>query len=330
MRRVLVVTNAYPDENRPYWGPFVRATVEGLRAEGLEVDVQAVRGYEGKQEYVRGVGRMLRLNASPRYDVVHASYGTMGVIALLQLRMPVVIAYTGSDLLGKPRPSGEIPPLAALEAHAYRQAARLAAATITKSENMARVLPPAARRRNYVIPSPTDLDRFGQISRAEARERLGWPSDEPTVIFAAHPKRAVKNFPLAEAAVERVRERRPEVRLRPCIAVPPEEMPTWMAAADVLLLTSRTEGSPNVVREAMAAELPVVSTPVGDVAERLAGLPGCTVGGHDPDSLAAGVEAALAHGRVPEARVAVEPFSPRSVSRRIIAVYETVVAGRAR
>ena len=325
--RVLVLTNAYPDAKRPYWGPFVHTTVEGLREAGLTVDVLAVRGYEGKGEYVKCLGRTLRLNAGAPYDVVHASYGTMGVIGRLQLRAPVVIAYTGSDLFGKPRPSGDVPIAARFEAGVYRQMARFVAATITKSENMAAVLPNACRARNHVIPSPTDLRRFGQLTREQARARLGWPINEPVVMFAAHPKRAVKNFPLAEAAVRRVQQEMPEVRLRPTIAVPPAEMPDWLAAADVLLLTSRTEGSPNVVREAMASALPVVSTPVGDVAERIAGLPGCTLAGHDADSLAAGLARALAHGRTPEGRTAVEPFSVERISRRIIDVYETVAEG---
>jgi teichuronic acid biosynthesis glycosyltransferase TuaC len=329
VRRVLMLTNIYPDEVRPYWGPFVHSAVEGLRRAGLEVDVMVVRGYAGRQEYLKGALRAVALNARPRYDIVHANYGTMGIVGRLQLRTPLVIAYTGGDVLGGRTGSGRVPLSARLEAGTYRNASRLAAATITKSEAMAQVLPAKCRARNHVIPDGVDLARFGKLSREEARARLGWPADQPTVIFVAHPKRTVKNFPLAKAAVERLRARVPTVQLRVAAEIAPEEVPIWMAAADALVLTSRSEGSPNVIREAMAAELPAVATPVGDVPERLHGVPGCHVCDADPGALADGLAAALAHGRTPAARRAVEHVSLERTTEQVIGVYEWVLGRRA-
>jgi glycosyltransferase involved in cell wall biosynthesis len=64
-------------------------------------------------------------------------------------------------------------------------------------------------------------------------------------------------------------------------------MPLYMSASDTLLLTSSHEGSPTVVREALANGLPVVSTDVGDVRERIQGVPGCAVvPSADPQALA--------------------------------------------
>ena len=101
-----------------------------------------------------------------------------------------------------------------------------------------------------------------------------------------------------------------------------------MSAADALLVTSRAEGSPNVVKEAMASELPVVSTPVGDVAERLGGVAGCHVRPAEPDLLAEAVVAALRNGRSPQARRAVASLSTEAVARRVLAVYERVLGRR--
>ncbi len=322
--RVLVMANAYPDAIRPHAGAYVHATVAALREHGVTVDVMAVRGYAGAREYARAARETLALNRRGTYDIVHASYGRMGMIGRLQIRAPLVVAYTGGDILGNPDDAGRVAARARLEAGVYRQVARVAAATITKSENMAAVLPAACRARNRVIPSPTDARRFGHLTRRQARERLGWPATEPTVLFAADPQRAVKNHPLARAAVDRL----DGVRLAVSAGIPAAEMPTWMAAADALVLTSFSEGSPNVVREAMAAELPVVAVPVGDVPERLAGIPGCAVCEPDPDRLAAGLRAALEHGRTPAARAAVASCSPERVAAEIVDLYEWVLRRR--
>jgi glycosyltransferase involved in cell wall biosynthesis len=325
VRRVLVVANAYPDEERPGYGAYVHTAVRGLRAAGLDVDVLAVRGYRGKQEYVRGVRGVLALNARPRgYDVVHAYYGLMGMVARLQVRVPLVITFTGGDIQGDRDEQGRPVRSSLLKARAYLQTARAAAATTTQTEAMAALLPPAARARNRVINVGVDLGAFGRLTRAQARAELGWPADERTVIFVADPSRQVKNFPLAEAAVERLRRERAGVRLRVAGDVPHSEVPTWMAAADALVLTSRSEGSPNVVKEAMAAGLPAVSTPVGDVPRLFDGVPGCFIREPEPAALAEGLAAALDHGRTPAAQAAIAPLGLERYTEQVIDLYEHV------
>jgi glycosyltransferase involved in cell wall biosynthesis len=103
-------------------------------------------------------------------------------------------------------------------------------------------------------------------------------------------------------------------------------MPVAMSAADALLLTSFSEGSPNVVKEAMAAELPVIATRVGDVRERLAGVEGCHACQPDPAAMSDALVAAIGRGRSPEAREAVSALSLDAVARRVLAVYEQVLA----
>ncbi len=210
----------------------------------------------------------------------------------------------------------------------FRQLARVSTATITKSEEMQRALPARWRERNHVIPNGVDLELFRPLRQDEARAQLGWSQDERTVLFVGDPAIRRKNHALASLVCRDAVKRVPELRLRVASGVPPAEIPVLMGAADVLLLTSLWEGSPNVVKEAMACELPVVASPVGDVAERLRGVDGCFVTAPEVELMSGAVVSAIAHGRAPAARAAVSAISLERVARQLLTVYRTAVEHR--
>jgi glycosyltransferase involved in cell wall biosynthesis len=325
--KVLFVTNAWPTAERPWYGTFVESMAASMREVGVDIDVFPIRGDASRRAYLTAARDIGARTARGGYDVVHAHYGHSGVIARMQRRTPVVVSYLGDDLLGTRTPSGSITPRSRIEATVFRELARFCAATITMSEEMEYRLPRSCRGRNHVIPNGVDLARFAPRARAEARAELGWNDGRPVLLFAADPAVATKNFALTKAAHERAVSAIGDIQLVVAAAVPPAEMPTYMSAADALILTSRSEGSPNVVKEAMAAELPVVATPVGDVRARLDGVPGCFVRPPEPGALAEAVVAAVRHGRTPQARVRVAEVSLSAVAQAVRAIYEDV-AGR--
>ena len=275
--RILFVTNMWPDHVRPWYGSFVYSQARSLRELGLEVDVVKVRGYASNWEYARGAREMGRRNFDGRHDIVHAHYGHSAVIARLAVTRPLIISYCGDDLLGTPSPDNpaRMTRASLALAKAFAQFSQLARATITKSEQMALNLPERVQRRNHVIPNGVDLEMFRPIDQARAREQLGWSQSEKVALFVGNPSNGRKNYTLAERACQLAARRCRSFTLRVAAALAPEVIPVWMSAADVLVHPSWSEGSPNVVKEAMACELPIVATPVGDVPERLSGVPGC-------------------------------------------------------
>lgn len=318
--RVLTITNMWPTATRPYLGVFVARQVEGLRAAGVDIDVLAIDG-DRPGAYRDAARRVLALNRGRRrYDLIHAHTGHSGALACLQVRYPVVCSYVGYDLDAHLGPGETL--RRSVERRVFRSLALLFAGTITKTRRGAARIPRGARRRNHLVPNGVDRRQFVPMPRAEARRQLGWAADAPVVLFGADPDRPEKCYPLARAAADIVSRRRPEVRLLALTGVEPATAPLWFNASDVLLLTSVAEGSPNVVKEALACNLPVVSTDVGDVSEQLDGVRLSHVRAADPAALAEAVEEVLSalpersDGRARSGGLALE-----AVSERVLAAY---------
>lgn len=323
--RVLWITNMWPDEQRPWYGSFIKTQADSLEAAGVELDVLPIRGYASRRAYLDAVGETRRRAQATDFDVVHAHYGHAAAVARFQRSAPLVISYCGDDLLGTPAEGGGVTPRSRAEAAVFRRLAHVAGATITKSEEMERALPKSLQGRNRVIPNGVDVERFAPRPRDEARRELGWPLDEPVALFVGDPAIARKNHPLAQAACEVAARELPGIRLQVAQGFTPAQVPTLMSAADALLMTSLWEGSPNVVKEAMAAELPVVAVPAGDVEERLRGVEGCFVCPYEAEPLGEALVKAIRHGRSPAAREAVAPLSLENVARRVLDVYDTAM-----
>jgi glycosyltransferase involved in cell wall biosynthesis len=294
---------------------FFQQQVETLASLGVTAETVAVPGRRRSTDeatssrspldYLRFYPRVLR-HALSEYDLVHANYGLTGPAALAQPRRPVVLTLWGSDLLDD-------------VGWLSRLCARAADAVIVMSEEMAAELAPI---ESHVIPHGVDLELFRPMSQSEARASVGWDDDAVQVLFPYSKGRPVKNYDRAADVVAATRERLGvPVELQTVHGVAHERMPLYHNAADALLLTSDHEGSPNSVKEAMACNLPVVATDVGDVAELLDGVARSHVCRTD-EALVASLVDVLARRARSDGRAHVP--SHRRTGERILSVYESV------
>jgi glycosyltransferase involved in cell wall biosynthesis len=145
------------------------------------------------------------------------------------------------------------------------------------------------------------------------------------VLFAGGRNNPIKRHSLARAATSIVENGR-HVELLVVENEPPDKMPLYMNAADVLLLTSSREGSPNVVKEALACNLPVVAVDVGDVRERMESVEGCFVTADDqPKTIAAALQKVLECPKRVAGRDTIRHLDIRSTTRQIIDVYHQAI-----
>jgi glycosyltransferase involved in cell wall biosynthesis len=171
-----------------------------------------------------------------------------------------------------------------------------------------------------------DLSLFKPISRDEARRKLGWDRDSRFVFFNLGGRPSGKRLSLAEQAVAHARRTIPDVELVPVSKVDPDRIPLFMNACDCLVLTSEWEGSPTVVKEALACNLPVVSVDVGDVKELIKGVrPSCIVA-PEAEAIGDALVEILKMGTRSNGLTRAGDMSERTTTSRVLAIYEGIMA----
>ncbi len=163
------------------------------------------------------------------------------------------------------------------------------------------------------------------MDQKDCRQRLGWNPGNFHVLFATNNGDPVKRLWLARAAVERLNTDGVRAEFHCLSGVKHAEVPIWLNASNAFLLTSFHEGSPSIVREALACEVPVVSVAVGDVAEQIEGIGGCYLAAPEPADLARKLCAVSESGQRPACRSQLENLSHLAVAHRLRSFYQDIL-----
>ncbi|SIR75066.1 glycosyltransferase [Natronorubrum thiooxidans] len=250
--------------------PFFDQQVAALETRGIDCTVCSVPGaHRGDStrsltDYARFYPELLSELRSEEYDLVHANYGLVAPFALAQPTRPVVLTLWGTDLMSDQSWLRSL----------SQYSARHASATVVPSHTMSRAL----EADHELIPFGVDTDLFRPIPQQEARDRIGWNTDRPIALFPYDRSRDVKDYDRARRLVEHADA---DLELRAVTGVDHDKIPYYMNASDVLLVTSKRESGPMVVKEAAACTLPIVSTDVGFVSETIGDVRNCVVSDDD-------------------------------------------------
>jgi len=309
--RVLVVTNFMPDAGAPQRGRWVRDQVDEVRKRGIDVDLFEFA--RGRNEYLPAARRLRSLLRRERFDLVHAHYGLAGWVAKLAGARPLVVTFHGTDVRHH------------LVGHLSRRLAwRLdlvagVSRALFEPEDGRPGLP--AVPGSAVLPCGPDLRRFEAIPRARARRELGLDPDRPCLFFPANPARPEKRHDRAAEVAAAC-----EADLLTGGSIEPEQMPLWINAANAVLVTSDYEGFGMAAVEALACEVPVLSTDVGIAPYALGGIDGCLCA---PFDAAAWATVARRHLDASDPRVAgsarAATLSADAMAERVIEAYRAVL-----
>lgn len=304
--RVLIVASF----NKGRFAPFIIEQVEALKKEGCEVAWLGLQG-KGITGYLRNFTLLRKEIEAFHPEVVHAHYGLSGLLANLQRSAPVVVTYHGSDI-NEPQ-----------VLRFSKMAMRLSAWDVFVSQ---RTLEIAKPKKNYsLIPCGIDLSCLQLTEKSRARDQMHLEIGKKYILFAGAFDNEVKNAQLANEAMALMDKG--EAELLELKGYTSDEVTLLMCAADAVLMTSLTEGSPQVIKEALACGCPIVSVDVGDVKERTEGIDGCYVAAtRDPKELAQLLQKAfLFEGKTKgRDKLIADGLDNQNVAQQLINIYETV------
>lgn len=294
--------------------PIVASQAASLEGAGVTVRFFPIKG-KGILGYLRHIMPLKKVFGQAHYDVIHAHYSLSAYVASLAGARPLVVSLMGSDAK-----SGFFGSLAI---QLFRRLFRWK--LILKSADLNRDL---KLENSVIIPNGVNLNMFKPADRSQARAQLNWKMEKKHILFAANPARYEKNFPLAQKALDLLKAENLELHVLD--NVPHDEMQVLYNAADVILLTSLWEGSPNVVKEAMACNCPVVATDVGDIRWLFGNTPGHFITDFTPEDVAAKIGDALAfvvkYGRTNGREQLFElGLDAATIAKQIIDVYKNVI-----
>ena len=289
--------------------PITQNQGDSLVDIGCEVHYFDVVG-KGFLGYLRNIPRLRSQLKSLKPQVIHAHYSLCGFLATICFfRIPIVVSLMGSDVLTAK--SG------------YRFLIKCVGwlfwkGMIVKSKEMHERL---GFKQALILPNGVNRSDFYSIDKARAREILGWPLIGKVVLFASDPRRSEKNYELFKTAVDGLRAKGIDIMERHLFELTKEEMLLYYNAANLLVLTSHHEGSPNVIKEAMFCNCPFVSVNVGDVKQWIEVTKGNALVESKAEPLMSEMEKVLNQGTSPENEKACEILDAKKIAHQLKQLY---------
>lgn len=322
--RVLMICPELPRPGQPGTMAPTMRQIQSIQDLGIETEIVDMHGIP-KLKYIQVVPKIRRI--AKQVDVIHAHFGYCGWLArlaslLIRHKQPIVMSFMGDDLLGTPyNDTGNLKKLSLIAVRCNQFMSSGYKRIIVKSSEMADILAPVPCE---VVPNGVDIEAFQPIEREAACKALTIPSDGFHVLFPGNPKNPRKGYPLATAAIAIAEKTLGKpIRLLALSGVAIEQVPLYMNACHAMLMTSFIEGSPNVVKEAMATNLPIIGVPVGDVHQLLEGVENCSRCSRDPAEIGNALARTLLTNKRSTGRSAIlaRGLDLKSVSQRIASIY---------
>ena len=310
--------------------PFIEEQITALEVIGIQVIRYGVTG-KGIVGYLRELPALHRFIRVECPDIIHAHYGLCGLLANLQRMVPVITTYHGSDIN---KPSILRFSKIAIRLSAYNifvSKRNIAIAIRRKGEEAKRLSGKYALLPCGVnIPEPwSELQNklVGQLTLNQWVQSV-LNKDAKNILFAGAFNNAVKDPELAKEAMNELEVKGVKANLIELKGYNRDQVNSLMYNCDALLMTSKTEGSPQVIKEAMACGCPIVSVDVGDVAERTSGVEGCyVVPSREPKDIAQAILQTIAYEGKTNGRdkIIEMGLSNKLVAKHLVEIYESVM-----
>ena len=317
--KILHVTTNYPTQEFPIFGIFVKEQVESLQKIGVDCDVFYCDGKNrGFRQYITYLPKLWWKAMFGGYDIIHCHHALSAVLLTL----------TGAPLFKRVVLSYQNDPDHEWGEKWYRRFNRRFKRFIVKNPSEYLKYP-----KFVYLPNGCNQDFFMPMDMKVCRKKLGWDMDKKFIIYMDSRKgtRTQKRKDRFNEVISLLNSKygwdAEEVVMR---NVKRELVPLYLNAANMHLISSDFEGSPNSVKECMCCNTPVVSTPVGNVEEMIGDIPGAYVTkGFSAEELAEDCDKVLKSSKPFEGReiFLAKGYGMATVAEKLKGIYDQISEG---
>ena len=305
--------------------PFIRTQGESLEKAGIKITYFPIYG-KGLLGYLKASRKLRSHLKKYKYDVIHAHYSLSACSAVLAFpTQPIVLSLMGTDAYGEYIGVNTIKYSSRYLTVLTKIIQPFVSVIICKSEHIESYV--YKKNKSHVIPNGILLENFHYLPDGYRRE-LGLAPEKKYILFLGNKKSVRKNFQLLEKAFQHLDNEKPDI-ISP-FPISHDDVIKYLNSVDCLVVPSLMEGSPNVVKEAMACNCPIVATNVGDIAWLFGDEPGHFLTDFTPEDVAEKIKMALEfsekNGRTNGRERIIElGLDAETVAQKIIAVYKSVL-----
>jgi glycosyltransferase involved in cell wall biosynthesis len=304
--KILIVCR-YKENFSTHITPFVSEQGSEIAKLGIEIDYFTIRG-----NYIKSVYALNQKIKQFKPDVIHAHYGLSGLTSVLQRKVPVVVTFHNGETLSKL--VNVISSFASLFAK-YRiyVAQHIYDLCVFK------------RNKNYtILPCGVDVN-VDELTKDLARKELSLKKEKKYILFGGAFSNLRKNYPLLKQAVDLLN--RNDIEIIEMCGLTREKITKLLFACDLFALPTKSEGSPQALKEAMICNCPIVATNVADIKHLLGDLEGHYICSFKPEDIADKINKALdfpnrTNGRK---RIIELGLDSRIVAQKIVDIYNKVL-----
>lgn len=323
--KILHITNAYPTKEHPIYGIFIKEQIESLSKDKYKNHIFFINAKDrGKFEYLKAFFKLLF--KYKYYNIIHCHHVFTAVMVLLvRPKVKVVVSFL-SDGVHEFNFKGKIP----FASHLYKLILKRSDARIFKKS-----IPVILKEDTYsfYLPNGVNTNLFKPMNKEQVKKKLGLNVNKKYILFVSSNSlyRKEKRYDLFKDVIQILNQKYNMMDIDQLLLINKsrEKTPFYFNAANLHLLTSDIEGSPNSVKESLSCNIPVVSTNVGNVPDILKDVPNCYVAkSNSPEELADLVYKSLTYEGTYDLRgyIYSKKLDMHSISEKLEYIYQKVAS----
>jgi glycosyltransferase involved in cell wall biosynthesis len=311
LKILIVCSGNIEDENLKTHHAFVFEQIESVKKNyQIDYDTLLIKG-KGIFGYLKNLSKIKKKIREYKPDLIHAHYGLSGLLSNMQRAVPVVITFHGSEIL-----SFIVNLLSSFSAMVSKY-------NIYVARHIREKMYYKPKKNYKIIPCGINLFDSKEVDKQVSLLKMNLVGESINIVFGGAFDVLLKNSALAKAAIQLIPEK--NINLIELKGYNRTEVTYLLNACDLLLLPSKSEGSPQTIKEAMACNCPIVATDVGDIKEILSDTEGCFITSFEPEDVAEKIRLAIKFAKRTNGREKIKKFDNNLISEKIYSIYNEVL-----